>query len=89
MGLIVIVYGSATLVYIQLMLLAVFLQASATPPGLVFLVSSLAYIGYIVYKVSAFFFLIVRITCFKSFRNIERLRKAVKAGIKAPKQNKV
>lgn len=56
LGLIVIVYGSATLVYIQLMLLAVFLQASATPPGLVFLVSSLAYIGYIVYKVSKRFF---------------------------------
>jgi len=51
LGLIVIVYGSATLVYIQLMLLAVFLQTSATPPGLVFLVTSLAYIGYIVYKI--------------------------------------
>lgn len=56
LGLIVIVYGSATLVYIQLMLLAVFLQTSATPPGLVFLVTSLAYIGYIVSKVSFFFF---------------------------------
>lgn len=53
-GLVVIVYGSATLVYIQLMLLAVFLQSSATPPGLIFLVSSLGLIGYIVYKVSFF-----------------------------------
>lgn len=53
-GLVVIVYGSATLVYIQLMLLAVFLQSSATPPGLIFLLSSLGLIGYIVYKVSFF-----------------------------------
>lgn len=51
-GLVVIVYGSATLVYIQLMLLAVFLQSATTPPGLIFLVSSLGYIGYIVHKVS-------------------------------------
>lgn len=55
-GLVVIVYGSATLVYIQLMLLAVFLQSATTPPGLIFLVSSLALIGYIVYKVSFMFF---------------------------------
>lgn len=52
LGLVVIVYGSATLVYIQLMLLAVCLQSAATPPGLIFLVSSLGLIGYIVYKVS-------------------------------------
>lgn len=51
-GMVVIVYGSATLVYIQLMFLAAFLQTAATPPGLIFLVSSLGYIGYIVYKVS-------------------------------------
>lgn len=51
-GLVVIVYGSATLVYIQLMLLAVFLQSATAPPGLVFLVSSLAFIGFIVFKVS-------------------------------------
>lgn len=51
-GLVVIVYGSATLVYIQLMLLAAFLQTTATPPGLVFLVTSLGLIGFIVFKVS-------------------------------------
>lgn len=51
-GLPLIVYGSATLVYIQLMILAVFLQTATTPPGLVFLVSSLGFIGYIVFKVS-------------------------------------
>lgn len=50
-GMVVIVYGSATLVYIQLMFLAAFLQTAATPPGLVFLVSSLGYIAYIVFKV--------------------------------------
>lgn len=50
-GLVVIVYGSATLVYIQLMLLAAFLQTAATPPGLLFLVTSLGFIGYIVFKV--------------------------------------
>lgn len=58
-GLVVIVYGSATLVYIQLMLLAAFLQTAATPPGLVFLVSSLGFIGYIVFKVNFFFFVCV------------------------------
>lgn len=52
LGMVVIVYGSATLVYIQLMFLAAFLQTAATPPGLIFLVFSLGYIGYIVYKVS-------------------------------------
>lgn len=51
-GLVVIVYGSATLVYLQLMFLAAFLNTVHTPPGLLFLVSSLGYIGYIVYKVS-------------------------------------
>lgn len=51
-GLVVIVYGSATLVYIQLMFLAAFLQTVATPPGLLFLVISLAFIGYIVFKVT-------------------------------------
>lgn len=50
-GLVVIVYGSATLVYIQLMFLAAFLQTAATPPGLLFLVMSLGFIGYIVFKV--------------------------------------
>jgi len=49
-GMVVIVYGSATLVYVQLMFLAAFLQTAATPPGLVFLVSSLGYIAYIVFK---------------------------------------
>lgn len=53
LGMVVIVYGSATLVYIQLMFLAAFLQTVATPPGLLFLVVSLGYIGYIVFKVSA------------------------------------
>lgn len=52
LGMVVIVYGSATLVYVQLMFLAAFLQTAATPPGLIFLVFSLGYIGYIVYKVS-------------------------------------
>lgn len=52
MGLILIVYGSATLVYVQLMLLAAFLQTAYTPPGLVFLVTSLGMIGVIVFKVS-------------------------------------
>lgn len=52
-GMVVIVYGSATLVYLQLMFLAAFLQTVHTPPGLVFLVSSLGYIGFIVYKVRA------------------------------------
>lgn len=92
LGLIVIVYTSLTLVYIQLMLLAVFLQASATPPGLVFLVSSLAYIGFIVYKVSAFFSsfpTIYGLRFYKSFQNIDiddkRLKKKVKACVKAPK----
>lgn len=55
-GMVVIVYGSATLVYIQLMLLAAFLQTAVIPPGLVFLVSSLGYIGYIVFKVCKFIF---------------------------------
>lgn len=50
-GLVVIVYGCATLVYLQLMFLAAFLHTASTPPGLVFLVSSLGYIGYIVYKI--------------------------------------
>lgn len=50
-GMVVIVYGSATLVYFQLIFLAAFLQTAATPPGLVFLVFSLAYIAYIVFKV--------------------------------------
>lgn len=50
-GMVVIVYGCATLVYIQLMFLAAFLQTAATPPGLVFLVFSLGYIAYIVFKV--------------------------------------
>lgn len=50
-GMVVIVYGSATLVYVQLMLLAAFLQQAATPPGLIFLVLSLGYIAYIVFKV--------------------------------------
>lgn len=50
-GMVVIVYGSATLVYLQLMILAAFLHTVHTPPGLVFLVSSLGYIGFIVYKV--------------------------------------
>lgn len=54
MGLIVIVYGSATLVYLQLMLLAAFLQTAYAPPGLVFLVTSLGVIGVIVFKVSTF-----------------------------------
>lgn len=53
LGMVVIVYGSATLAYIQLMFLAAFLQTAATPPGLLFLVFSLGYIAYIVYKVSA------------------------------------
>ncbi|XP_031633356.1 uncharacterized protein LOC116347078 [Contarinia nasturtii] len=48
-GMVVIVYGSATLVYIQLMFLAAFLQTATTPPHLV-LVFSLAYITYIVFK---------------------------------------
>lgn len=52
LGMVVIVYASATLVYVQLMFLAAFLQTAATPPGLIFLVFSLGYIGYIVYKVS-------------------------------------
>lgn len=52
-GMVVIVYGSATLVYIQLMLLAAFLQTAVIPPGLVFLVSSLGYIGYVVFQVCA------------------------------------
>lgn len=51
-GLVVIVYVSATLVYIQLMFLAAFLQTVATPPGLLFLVISLGFIGYIVFKVN-------------------------------------
>lgn len=50
-GMVVIVYGSATLAYIQLMLLAACLQTADFPPGLVFLVISLAYIAYIVFKV--------------------------------------
>lgn len=50
-GMVVIVYGSATLVYIQLMFLAAFLQTAATPPGLIFLISSLGYVGYIVFMV--------------------------------------
>lgn len=55
-GLVVIVYASASLVYIQFMLLAVFLQSTTTPPGLVFLVSSLGYIGFIVFQVSQFLY---------------------------------
>lgn len=55
LGLIVIVYGSATLVYLQLMFLAAFLQTAYTPPGLIFLVTSLGIIGVIVFKVSIFF----------------------------------
>lgn len=50
LGMVVIVYASATLAYIQLMFLAAFLQTAATPPGLLFLVFSLGYIAYIVYK---------------------------------------
>lgn len=50
-GMVVIVYGSATLVYVQIMLLAACLQTAATPPGLIFLVTSLGYIAYIVFKV--------------------------------------
>lgn len=53
-GMVVIVYGSATLVYVQLMFLAAFLQTVATPPGLIFLVLSLGYIAYIVFKVNNF-----------------------------------
>lgn len=56
LGLIVIVYGSATLVYLQLMFLAAFLQTAYTPPGLVFLVTSLGIIGVIVFKVSTLSF---------------------------------
>lgn len=59
-GLVVIVYGCATLVYLQLMFLAAFLHTASTPPGLVFLVSSLGYIGYIVYKVSVIVFLLFK-----------------------------
>lgn len=51
-GLVVIVYASATVVYLQLMVLAAFLHTVHTPPGLLFLVSSLGYIGFIVYQVS-------------------------------------
>lgn len=51
LGMVVIVYGSATLVYIQLMVLAAFLQTAVIPPGLVFLVSSLGYIWYVAFKV--------------------------------------
>lgn len=51
LGMVVIVYGSATLVYIQLMVLAAFLQTAVIPPGLVFLVSSLGYIWYVAFKI--------------------------------------
>lgn len=51
-GMVVIVYGSATLVYIQLMILAVFLQSAPTPPGYIFLMANLGIIGFIVYQVS-------------------------------------
>lgn len=46
------VYCCAAFVYLEFLVLAVTLNASSTPPGLLFLVSSLAYIGYIVFKVS-------------------------------------
>lgn len=50
------VYCCAAFVYLEFLVLAVTLNASTstTPPGLLFLVSSLAYIGYIVFKVSVF-----------------------------------
>lgn len=48
------VYCCAAFVYLEFLVLAVTLNASTTPPGLLFLVSSLAYIGYIVFKVSNF-----------------------------------
>lgn len=46
------VYASAIFVYVELIALIVALNKSYTPPGLIFLLSSLGYIGYIIFKVS-------------------------------------
>lgn len=48
------VYGSAAFVYAQFIVLIYGLNSSYTPPGLIFLVVSLAYIGYIILKVSLY-----------------------------------
>lgn len=50
--LILCVYGSAAFVYAQFFVLIYGLNSTYAPPGLVFLVLSLAYIGYIILKVS-------------------------------------
>lgn len=52
--LILCVYGSATFVYAQFFVLIYGLNSTYAPPGLVFLVLSLAYIGYIILKVSIY-----------------------------------
>lgn len=46
------VYGSAAFVYVELIALIFALNNAYTPPGLIFLLSSLGYIGYIIFKVS-------------------------------------
>ena len=46
------VYGSALFVYFEFIALMVALNVTYAPPGLIFLLTSLGYIGFIVYKVS-------------------------------------
>lgn len=48
---VVFVYASAVLIYLQLLILAVALNTTQIPPGLVFLISSLLFIAVILFKV--------------------------------------
>lgn len=49
------VYGSTAFVYAQFLVLIYGLNSSYAPPGLIFLVVSLAYIAYIILKVRRYF----------------------------------
>lgn len=48
------VYACASFVYLQVLVLAMALKNVPIPPGFVFMALSLAYIGYIIFKVSSF-----------------------------------
>lgn len=46
-----IVYGSIVFMYLQLLFLAIALNTSSIPPGLIFLIGSLLFVGFITFKV--------------------------------------
>lgn len=46
------VFTSATLIYVQFLALVFVLNTAPTPPGLIFMVAGLSFIGYLAFKVS-------------------------------------